>query len=149
MEANEGPAKGSIVNVGSTASIRGGTAGAAYTASKHALLGLSRNTSWMYRHKGIQSILTAMRRAYLLLLVTHWLTVLKGIRCNIVLPGGVNTNIMENSKQTPDTSQTGPYLNCIPGMVEPEDIANTILNVATSSGMNGAEVAVDMGWTTV
>ena len=33
---------GSIVNVGSTASLSGGAAGAAYTTSKHALLGLTR-----------------------------------------------------------------------------------------------------------
>ena len=52
MLANEGAEKGSIINVCSTASMRGGAAGAAYTASKHALLGLSRNTSWMYRHQG-------------------------------------------------------------------------------------------------
>jgi NAD(P)-dependent dehydrogenase (short-subunit alcohol dehydrogenase family) len=39
---------GSIINIASTAGIEGGAAGAAYTAAKHALVGLTRNTAWMY-----------------------------------------------------------------------------------------------------
>ncbi|KAL1954347.1 hypothetical protein VTO42DRAFT_1374 [Malbranchea cinnamomea] len=123
MHANEGPVKGSIVNVCSTAAVRGGAAGAAYTASKHALLGLSRNTAWMYRHEGI--------------------------RCNVVLPGGVRTNIMQNSGESFDPSRIGVYLGCSPGVAEPGDIANAILYLATSDNVNGAELAVDQGWTTV
>src|SRR5262249_19243976 len=38
---------GSIINVASTAGIHGGAAGAAYTAAKHGLVGLTRNTAWM------------------------------------------------------------------------------------------------------
>lgn len=37
--------KGSIFNVCSVAAVRGGCNGASYTSAKHALLGLSRNTS--------------------------------------------------------------------------------------------------------
>ena len=59
----EQESKGTIVNVCSTASLRGSAAGAAYTASKHALLGLSRATAWGYAKIGI--------------------------RCNAVLPGGM------------------------------------------------------------
>jgi NAD(P)-dependent dehydrogenase (short-subunit alcohol dehydrogenase family) len=58
---------GVIVNVCSQASIRGGTAGFAYTTSKHALLGRTRSIAWLYAGDGI--------------------------RCNAVLPGGVETNI--------------------------------------------------------
>ena len=54
--------RGNIINVCSIAAIRGSAAGAAYTASKHALLGLSRSTAWGYARDGI--------------------------RCNAVLPGG-------------------------------------------------------------
>lgn len=54
--------RGSIVNVCSTAAIRGTAAGTAYTVSKHALLGLSRSTSWGYAKDKI--------------------------RCNAVIPGG-------------------------------------------------------------
>lgn len=47
---------GTIISVGSVASYRGGAAGAAYTASKHAVAGLSKNTAAFYGHKGINSI---------------------------------------------------------------------------------------------
>jgi NAD(P)-dependent dehydrogenase (short-subunit alcohol dehydrogenase family) len=45
---------GSIVNTASTAGIEGGAAGAAYTAAKHGLVGLTRNTAWMYATQGIR-----------------------------------------------------------------------------------------------
>lgn len=61
-------ASGSIVNVASVAGIRGGFAGAAYTSSKHGLIGLTRSVAAFYRDEGI--------------------------RCNAVCPGGVTTNIM-------------------------------------------------------
>ena len=53
---------GAIVNVGSYASHSGATAGVAYTASKHGLVGATKNVAWRF-HK-------------------------EGIRCNAVLPGG-------------------------------------------------------------
>ncbi|KAF2395776.1 3-oxoacyl-reductase [Trichodelitschia bisporula] len=130
FQAHEGDAKGVIVNIGSTASVRGAAAGPAYTASKHGLLGLSRNVAWWYRHKGV--------------------------RCNIVLPGGVETNIAMNSLTGP-VSQEGmmeamqrmrPYIDTMPGMLKPRDIANAVLFLATAEGVNGAEIAVDKGWTT-
>ncbi|MGO4385509.1 SDR family NAD(P)-dependent oxidoreductase [Specibacter sp. RAF43] len=46
--------KGSIVNVSSAAGTRGSMAGAAYTASKHALNGLTKSSAFMYHHKGIR-----------------------------------------------------------------------------------------------
>lgn len=39
---------GSIVNIASEAGIRGAAAGAAYTASKHGVVGLTRNTAYVY-----------------------------------------------------------------------------------------------------
>jgi NAD(P)-dependent dehydrogenase (short-subunit alcohol dehydrogenase family) len=47
---------GLIVNVASTAGWSGGTAGAAYTASKHALVGLSKNIAAMYTDDGIRCV---------------------------------------------------------------------------------------------
>ena len=44
-----------------------------YTASKHALVGLTRNTAWMYAKQGI--------------------------RCNAICPGGTRTNIAETMPQ--------------------------------------------------
>ena len=61
---------GSIVNTASTAALHGGAAGVAYTAAKHALVGLTRNTAWMYAAKGI--------------------------RCNAICPGATKTNIQES-----------------------------------------------------
>jgi len=59
--------KGSIVNIASIAAFRGYAAGAAYTASKHGLVGLTKNTAGFYRDKGI--------------------------RCNAVQAGAMPTNI--------------------------------------------------------
>ncbi|KAF4454646.1 NAD(P)-binding protein [Fusarium austroafricanum] len=60
--------RGSIVNVGSKSSTSGGSAGVAYTASKHALAGVTKNVAWRFRHDGI--------------------------RCNAVCPGAMTTNII-------------------------------------------------------
>ncbi|OQV06302.1 hypothetical protein CLAIMM_10888 [Cladophialophora immunda] len=117
--------KGRIVNVGSLASIKGGTAGVAYTTSKHALLGLSRNTAWMYAKEGIQ--------------------------CNILLPGGVSTDLMKNSKSIPDKvgmDMVMPTMATAVGTCAPEDMARAILFLAASPGVNGAELKVDKGWST-
>jgi NAD(P)-dependent dehydrogenase (short-subunit alcohol dehydrogenase family) len=58
---------GAIVNVSSEASLRGSAAGVAYTASKHAVNGLTKSTAFFYKSQGI--------------------------RANAVVPGGVLTNI--------------------------------------------------------
>lgn len=46
--------KGAILNIASAAGIRGGMLGTAYTASKHGLLGLTKNTGVFYRNKGVR-----------------------------------------------------------------------------------------------
>ena len=45
---------GSIVNVASQAGLRGSIAGAAYTASKHAVIGLTRSAAFIYSPRGIR-----------------------------------------------------------------------------------------------
>ncbi|KAL7954441.1 hypothetical protein V8C34DRAFT_294323 [Trichoderma compactum] len=45
-----------IINIGSTASFSGLTAGAAYTASKHGLIALTKHTAGFYGPKGIYSV---------------------------------------------------------------------------------------------
>ncbi len=52
MEA-QSPPGGSIINIGSNASVSGSNAGIAYTVSKHAVLGITRNTAAFYGDKGI------------------------------------------------------------------------------------------------
>ena len=120
------PSKGAIINICSAASLHGAAAGAAYTASKHALLGLSRNTAWMYREQGI--------------------------RVNAILPGGVLTNMSKNAGAS--ISRTGyqtlmPFLGCqSQTILMPGAIADAVLFLAgpAAESVNGAELAVDGGW---
>lgn len=59
--------KGVVVNTASEAGLRGSAAGAAYTASKHGIVGLTKSLAVMYRGKGI--------------------------RANAIAPGGTSTGI--------------------------------------------------------
>jgi NAD(P)-dependent dehydrogenase (short-subunit alcohol dehydrogenase family) len=115
---------GSIINIASIGGLYGSRAGASYSASKHALIGLTKNIGFMYAQKGI--------------------------RCNAIAPGGVNTNIGKNMKPNPFG-----YERCVAGaasmprMGEPNEIANTALFLACadSSFVNGSVITADGGWT--
>lgn len=117
---------GSIVNIASTAAISGGAAGAAYTTSKHALLGLTKNTAWMYATKGV--------------------------RCNAICPGGTATNIGETMPQDrldpTGAARAGAFGALIPAFLAPEDIANLALFLASDEAVhiNGAVITADAGW---
>ena len=41
-----------------------------------------------------------------------------------------------------------PYMSCMPGLIQPNDVAKAALFLATSSAINGAELTVDHGWLT-
>lgn len=118
--------KGTIINICSIGGLKGGVAGAAYTTSKHALVGLTKSTGYMYSKSGI--------------------------RCNGIAPGAVNTSIGETidmTKITPlvnDRIMTGMALN--PRTGEPNEIANASLFLASdaASFMNGHIMVVDGGW---
>ncbi|HEU5318899.1 MAG TPA: glucose 1-dehydrogenase [Chloroflexota bacterium] len=118
---------GSIINVASTAGIEGGAAGAAYTTSKHGLVGLTRNTAWVYAQKGI--------------------------RCNAICPGGTKTNIAESMPQDKldpaGAARAGAYGALIPAFLEPTDIASLALFLASDESrmINGAIIPADAGWT--
>lgn len=117
---------GSIVNIASVAALGGGAAGAAYTASKHALIGLTKSTAYQYAKQGL--------------------------RCNALAVGGVNTNIMDSVKDSKldqaALERLSAYHASNPGMLEPDDIANAVLFLASdeSRHLNGAVLPVDMGW---
>jgi NAD(P)-dependent dehydrogenase (short-subunit alcohol dehydrogenase family) len=116
--------KGAIVNISSIGGLNGARAGAAYTASKHGLVGLTKNIGFMYGKQGI--------------------------RCNAIAPGGVNTNIMEGinpNKAGYDQIIGGMATNL--RMAEPVEIANLALFLASdkASNVNGAVVVADGGWT--
>lgn len=116
--------RGSIVNVCSVAAYRGGANGAPYTSSKHALLGLTRNTAAGYA--------------------------LEGIKCNAVLPGPVNTQIVSHSEGTVLHPDGGPVFEATAkpflGFSQPIDIAKAILFLAGADGANGAELAIDSAY---
>ena len=116
--------KGVIINVSSVGGLNGARAGAAYTASKHGLIGLTKNIGFMYGPKGI--------------------------RCNAIAPGGVNTNIMEGANPNKFGSErmnTGTGSNI--RMAEPMEIAETALFLASdkASNINGTIIVADGGWT--
>lgn len=119
--------KGSIVNVGSSASLRGAAAGAAYTASKHALKGLTRNTAYVYARENI--------------------------RCNLVAPGGVATNIMGSIDAAGINPEFGmaalqPVHESAVRNAEPDELAGPIVFLLSdaASDVNGAIIPVDGGW---
>lgn len=118
---------GNIVNIASIGGLYGARAGAAYTASKHALVGLTKNTGYMYAKKNI--------------------------RCNAICPGGVETEISTGDFMK-NVNQEG--LNIIMANVSGNprsgtgmEIANLALFLASedSSFINGQCITADSGWT--
>lgn len=116
--------KGVIINHASVGGLFGVRGGAAYTASKHALIGLTKNIGAVYGEMGI--------------------------RCVAIAPGGVKTNIARtidnpNKLGAGKLSQgAGPVI-----MGEPEEIAAVALFLASddASFVNGTVVVADGGWT--
>ena len=116
---------GVIINVASTGGLNGAHAGAAYGASKHAVIGLTKNTGYMYANKGI--------------------------RCNAIAPGGVATNIAA-SMQTPNPfgmERTKAVQAVMPRIGQPVEIAQAALFLASddASFINGTVITADGGWT--
>jgi NAD(P)-dependent dehydrogenase (short-subunit alcohol dehydrogenase family) len=118
---------GSIINIASVGGLHGGAAGAAYTVSKHALIGLTRNTAWMYARQGL--------------------------RCNAICPGATATNIAEtmpSDRLDPaGAARAAEYAALIPAVLDPSDIAALALFLASdeSRHINGAIIPADAGWT--
>ncbi len=114
---------GNIVNIASIGGICGARAGAAYTASKHAMVGISKNVAFMYAKKGI--------------------------RCNVVCPGGVETEIMSTQSNLSqfglERAMAGLDSSIPPG--KSEDISALVLLAASDEGkfINGSTLVVDGG----
>ncbi|CDQ20229.1 SDR family oxidoreductase [Halobacillus karajensis] len=117
--------KGVIINIASTGGLNGAHAGAAYGASKHAVMGLTKNTGYMYANKGI--------------------------RCNAIAPGGVQTNIGSSIKNINEfgVERTKAVQSVMPRTGEAEEIAQVALFLASdeSSFVNGTVIVADAGWT--
>ena len=116
--------KGVVVNVSSVGGLFGTRGGAAYVASKHGLIGLTKNIATTYAKDGVRAVAIA--------------------------PGGVNTGIsiggepsargFEEIKKTLATNVR---------MAEPCEIASVIAFLASSdaSFVSGEVVVADAGWT--
>jgi NAD(P)-dependent dehydrogenase (short-subunit alcohol dehydrogenase family) len=115
---------GVILNTASIAGLFGGVAGAAYTTSKHALIGLTRSIA---AHYGA-----------------------KGIRCNAMVLGGVNTNIGFGAAQpNPEGAQLlYKVASLMPRTGDPKEVAELALFLVSdkSKFMNGSCVVIDAGW---
>ncbi|KAH7313190.1 putative short chain dehydrogenase/oxidoreductase [Rhexocercosporidium sp. MPI-PUGE-AT-0058] len=122
---SKGPAGGVILNIGSAAGARGFVAGAAYTSSKHGLIGLTKNTAAYYRHKGI--------------------------KCNIILPGGMQTNISDSFSTGIHQQGLELYQKASATGMEMLDIGKVARTCVFLCGedaelVNGVCIAVDVGW---
>lgn len=115
--------KGNIINIASIAGLCGGKAGTAYTMAKHAVVGLTKNTGFIYRENGI--------------------------RCNCVCPGGIHTEMTEPSAFA-NASQRGlanamlaTAFKIPSGYVT--DVASLVLFLASekSSYISGQAIALD------
>ncbi|MCI4657752.1 SDR family NAD(P)-dependent oxidoreductase [Cryobacterium zhongshanensis] len=117
---------GRIVNIASEAGIRAGASGTTYSASKHAVIGLTKSTALFYGPKGV--------------------------RCNAVAPGAVKTNIEAPFLSAWAAERLGPIMQTtIPAPAEPEDLAASIcwLLSEDSPNVNGAVLMSDGGWSTI
>lgn len=116
---------GSIINVASVAGLVGIADRAAYNASKHGLIGLTRT------------------------LAAEWGG--RGVRVNAVCPGWVKTE-MDAADQAGGSYSDADITGRIPmaRFASPDDIARAIAFLADpveSSFINGQAIAVDGGWT--
>lgn len=117
---------GTIVNVTSEAGLRGSSAGVAYTSSKHALIGFTRNTAFIYGPQGV--------------------------RCNAVAPGAVATSIEAPFKSEFAAGRIGPVIGAtMTPIAQPEQLAAAIAWLASddSANVNGAILPSDGGWSAV
>lgn len=116
---------GSIVNISSLAGISGNFAGVAYTASKHGLIGATKNVAFRFR--------------------------LDKIRCNAVLPGAVATNIhtsydpSKTDMEALDTLMPVYKLRGEGNGIEPDDVADLLLFLSTDASKTITGTCIPVG----
>lgn len=115
---------GNIINMSSVAGLRGGRAGIAYTATKHALIGMTENIAFMYAPQGI--------------------------RCNAICPGSTESEMTsgvagyDHFGMKRAISGTGNAIR----MGKADEVATIAVFLAgeESSFINGQSIACDAGW---
>ncbi len=115
---------GVIINVASIAALVAGGGGAAYTASKHGVVGLTRQIAFDYG--------------------------LKGVRANAICPGAVETGMTKDIFASDDAAVMAAVRSVPAGRYgKPEEIAKLALYLASedASFVHGAAFVIDGGWT--
>lgn len=116
---------GNIVNIASVGGLFGSRAGIAYTASKHALIGMTKNIGFTYADKNI--------------------------RCNAVCPGGVETEVgvgIQNPSEL-GMAKMMSGAGTMPRQGKASEIASVVLFLVSddASFVNGTALTADAGWT--
>ncbi|KQQ20611.1 short-chain dehydrogenase [Rathayibacter sp. Leaf299] len=114
--------RGAIVNIASEASLRGNAAGTAYTASKHAVVGITKSSAFLYGPSGV--------------------------RTNAVAPGPTATAIEGTMSSDFARERLAPFMALIPPVVEADTMAASITWLLSddSANVNGVILASDGGW---
>lgn len=113
---------GVIINMASAAALHGSRAGVAYTAAKHAVIGLTKNIGFQYAEKGV--------------------------RCNAIAPGGVNTAIAAGEPNEFGMERVMSGASNNPRSGDPIEVARVALFLASDDAgfINGEVIKVDAGW---
>jgi NAD(P)-dependent dehydrogenase (short-subunit alcohol dehydrogenase family) len=116
---------GAVVNVASIGGLNGGTAGVAYTAAKHGVVGLTQSVAYLYGPAGV--------------------------RCNAVCPGGVDTPLSRASQPRSEWAfaRLRKSMARSTRLADPDEIAALIswLSSDEAVNVNGAVITADAGWT--
>jgi NAD(P)-dependent dehydrogenase (short-subunit alcohol dehydrogenase family) len=119
MLANPGPTRGAIVNTASNAGLRAVLLIGAYTASKHAIVGLTKSGAVEYADDGI--------------------------RVNAVCPGAIMTPLM--SEQTPERQEQILFPQALRRFGDPSEVAAAVAWLCSddASFVTGVALPVDAG----
>ena len=118
-----GSTRGVIVNMSSIAGLVA-SASAAYTASKHAVIGLTKSAALIYADQGI--------------------------RINSVCPASIHTPMFDRyARQTPDQVEVWKASHPVGRIGRPEEVADAVLWLSSygSQFVTGSSLVIDGGWT--